>query len=356
MSEGGIVVVGLGAVSPAGWGVGLLVDAVRAGQALPSAALQGLPSGPPRMWRRVPPPPVRPAFLAQPRLRRSSAISQFCVGAAMEAMAGFSSTGLGSGDRRLGLVFCTMTGSVIYSRRYYEEVLQEPSTASPLLFPETVYNAPASHLAAVLGIRGRVHTEVGDAGCFLKALATAEMWLRHRVVDDCLVVAAEEADWLVGEGLCLLNRTAVGSEGAAAMVLCRAEDARGLATLEALTEAVPYGKTHSPAHAIEAIRRGLEDRVPVGSGRGRLLVGGGGGGGRLGRAEEAAWADWEGARWSPKAVLGEAWAAGAAWQCVAAVAGVSAGPFTQAVVSVVGSQENAIGAVFSRPDPVVAPA
>jgi len=350
MSDQDIAVIGCGAVSPAGWGVDRLIDAVRSRQALPSTQLQGSPSGRPLTLRRVPPPAVRPAFLAQPRLRRSSAISQFCISAALEAMGGLRTEAPGLGARRMGLVFCTMTGSVVYSRRYYEEVLQEPATASPLLFPETVYNAPASHLAAVLGIQGRVHTEVGDAGCYLKALATAEMWLQLRVVDRCLVVAAEESDWLVGDGLSLLSRTAVGAEGAAAMVLCRADEERGLARIVALTDPVLYGKRCSPGVAIQEVRRALEAHVDLDAGRGRLLVESTGLNGRLGRADEEAWKDWQGERWSPKAVLGEAWAAGAAWQCVAAVAGLSAGSFAQSVVSVVGSQENAMGVVFARSD------
>lgn len=269
----------------------------------------------------------------------------------MEAMGGTSAGGgAGANSGRLGLVFGTMTGSVVYSRRYYEEVLREPATASPLLFPETVYNAPASHLAAVLGIQGRVHTEVGDAGVYLKAFATAAMWLRLGVVDRCLVVAAEEADGLVGEGLSLLSRTAVGAEGAAAMLLCRAADAPGCARLVAVTEPVLYGKSCSPMMALGRVRRALELEVGLESGHSCLLVDGVGVGGRLDRAVASTWGDWVGERWSPKAVLGEAWAAGAAWQCVAAVAGLSEGRMAQAVVSVVGSQENAIGAVFHRPE------
>lgn len=350
MSDRGLAVVGCGAVSPAGWGVDPLVRAVRAGQALPSTMIQGPSSQRSWAWRRVPPPAVRPAYLAQPRLRRSSPISQFCVGAALEAM-GVASPGGSAGvaPGRLGLVFGTMTGSVVYSRRYYEEVLRDPATASPLLFPETVYNAPASHLAAVLGIQGRVHTEVGDAGVYLKALATAAMWLRLGVVDRCLVVAAEEADGLVGEGLTLLSRTAVGAEGAAAMVVCRVADAPGCPRLVAVTEPVLYGKACSPTMALGRVRQTLELGMGLESGRSRLLVDGTGGGGRLDRAGAVVWRDWEGARWSPKTVLGEAWAAGAAWQCVAAVAGISEESMAQAVVSVVGSQENAIGAVFQGP-------
>ncbi len=54
-----------------------------------------------------------------------------------------------------------------YSRRFYEEVLRDPATASPLIFPETVFNAPASHLAAFLGTTAINYTLVGDEGTFL---------------------------------------------------------------------------------------------------------------------------------------------------------------------------------------------
>ncbi|MGE3311105.1 MAG: beta-ketoacyl synthase N-terminal-like domain-containing protein [Limisphaerales bacterium] len=361
-----IVVTGLGAVSPAGWGVEALIDALRKGTALPSTTIQGPKADHPLALRRVPAPETRPGFLAQPRLRRSSPISHFCVAAAAEALGGIPSAPSESADTlRLGLVFCTMTGSVVYSRRFYEEVLREPVTASPLLFPETVYNAPASHLAAVLGIRGRVHTEVGDAGCLLKALATAALWLNLGVVDRCLVVASEEADWLVGEGLLLLSRTAVGAEGAAALVLARAGEVRGLARLDTISDAFPYGDQRPPDRAIAEARDQLDPTRWFEGGRRPLLVDGIGGGGRLERAERDAWRRWTGDRWSVKAVLGEAWTAGAGWQCAAAVAAVAHGDggdgnadegsrastettFDRAVVSVVGTQENAVAAVFTR--------
>src|SRR3712207_7831863 len=38
-------------------------------------------------------------------------------------------------------------GGVIYTKRFYHEVVESGAeAASPLLFPETVFNAPASHL------------------------------------------------------------------------------------------------------------------------------------------------------------------------------------------------------------------
>jgi len=40
-----------------------------------------------------------------------------------------------------------------------------------MIFPETVFNSSASHLAAYLGSAGVNYTLVGDAGTFLQGLA-----------------------------------------------------------------------------------------------------------------------------------------------------------------------------------------
>ena len=64
---------------------------------------------------------------------------------------------------RLAVIFAVASGSVVYTRRFYEQVTKQGAkAASPMLFPETVYNAPASHLAALLGIDGATYTLVGD--------------------------------------------------------------------------------------------------------------------------------------------------------------------------------------------------
>ncbi len=65
------------------------------------------------------------------------------------------------------------------------------------------------------------------------------------------------------------------------------------------------------------------------------------------RAEIAAWSGWQGARLSPKRVLGEALMAAGAWQCVAALDRLREGKNSQACVSIAGSHQQAIGAYFS---------
>jgi 3-oxoacyl-(acyl-carrier-protein) synthase len=89
----------------------------------------------------------------------------------------------------------------VYSRRFYEQIHKTgANTASPALFPETVYNAPASHLAAQLGIDGITYTLVGDSSIGLAAVKLAQQLLAMDTVDHALVIGAEELDWILCEG------------------------------------------------------------------------------------------------------------------------------------------------------------
>ena len=65
---------------------------------------------------------------------------------------------------------------------------------------------------------------------------------------------------------------------------------------------------------------------------------------KIDRAESKAWNSWAGARLSPKTILGEGLMAAAAWQAVAAID--AAGPERGTLVSVVGCNQQAIGARF----------
>jgi hypothetical protein len=70
---------------------------------------------------------------------------------------------------------------------------------------------------------------------------------------------------------------------------------------------------------------------------------------RLDAAESQAWRDWPGVRVSPRAILGEAFQAATAWQCVTACDGIRHNKFAGANVSVVGANQQAIGARFLKP-------
>ncbi|MGH8100948.1 MAG: beta-ketoacyl synthase N-terminal-like domain-containing protein [Chthoniobacterales bacterium] len=138
------------------------------------------------------------ALPPHPRLRRASAISRFAAAAGLEAL---NDAGIGIDSeraKRTALVFAISNGGVIYTKRFYRDIVESGAqSASPLLFPETVFNAPASHLAAILGITGATYTLVGDGAVGALAVRMAEDLMRSSEFDYCLVVGAEEADWLL---------------------------------------------------------------------------------------------------------------------------------------------------------------
>jgi 3-oxoacyl-(acyl-carrier-protein) synthase len=331
---------GLGAISPAGWGLASLRDALAKGQPLPAKDLARPGWTQPLRVRPVPPPSPPPAVFAHARMRRTSAISRFAVAAAFESL-GSDAARVSRGELRLGIVVATMTGCVHYSRRFYDEALRDPATASPLLFPETVFNAPASHLAAVLGATAINYTLVGDPGAFLQALALAADWLAAGTVDACLVVGAEELDWANADALRLFTRAAVMSEGAGALYLRRQRCAATSVELRAITDPELFHDRRSWELAARRVRQ----QLPRGSPH-ELLCDGFQGVPRLDAADLAAWSDWPGARLSPKRVLGEGLAAAAAWQCVAALDALRQGRHSAANVSVPGCNEQVIGARF----------
>lgn len=135
---------------------------------------------------------------AHPRLRRSSAISRFAAVAGLAALADAKIKLDEQAAARTALIFAVSNGGVIYTKRFYHDIVESGAqAASPLLFPETVFNAPASHLAAILGIAGASYTLVGDGAVGTLALKMAEDLLAGEALDYCLVVGAEEADWLL---------------------------------------------------------------------------------------------------------------------------------------------------------------
>jgi hypothetical protein len=274
-------------------------------------------------------------------LRRTSQITHYAAAAALESVARLRANQ--NGKRRLGVVVCVQSGCVNYSCRFLAEVLKDPATASPVLFPETVYAGPASHVATLLGEVSLTYTLVGDSACFLQGVAVAAQWLADNRVDACIVVGSEESDWIIADALRHLDRPAVLAGGAGALCLCRDPKLSAGAELLAITDAHTYSASVNRERAACAVR----GQLGVGSSE-ELLCDGIGDSPGLDAAERAAWHDWRGARLSPKRVLGEGLIAGGAWQCVAACEAVASGRFNAANVSLVGSNQQAIGARFVR--------
>ena len=251
-----VFVHGVGAVSPAGWGVPALRAALEKNLPLPTSPLARPGWDKLIFVRAVPPPSARPEFLAHPRLRRASAAAQHVVAAALEAL-GPDAKRVQRGELRLGVIVCIMAGCVTYSRRFYEEVLKNPPTASPLIFPETVFNAPASHLAAFLNSGGINYTLVGDDGAYLQGLALAAQWLALGQADACVVVGAEELDWIVADAVRHFHRATVHAAGAGAVYLRREVASENHPELAVVTDSFLFTKKQDRAAAARKMREQL---------------------------------------------------------------------------------------------------
>jgi len=182
---------------------------------------------------------------------------------------------------------------------------------------------------------------VGDAGTFLQALALAGSWLFQNEVDECVIVAAEESDWLTSDSFRYFDRRVILAEGAAAVALRRGAIAKREVFLKAVTSSHTYSGSQKPLQAAERMKTEL-----IGSGKADLLCDSTCGSARFDAPELAAWRDWTGPRIAPKRNLGESLAAGSAWQCVAAIDSLLREKYESAYVSVVGPNQQAIGARF----------
>jgi 3-oxoacyl-(acyl-carrier-protein) synthase len=167
--------------------------------------------------------------------------------------------------QRTALIFAVSNGGVIYTKRFYHEIVESGAqAASPLLFPETVFNAPASHLAAILGLGGASYTLVGDGAVGILALKMADDLMMSDTFDYCLVVGAEEADWLLADAYHkwrLLRsappvepfqdppRGTILSEGAGAILLAR----EGPVRLEKIAGGTNFRKQREAAAGVEMV-------------------------------------------------------------------------------------------------------
>jgi hypothetical protein len=314
---------GVGVVSPAGWGLPEFREVWERRRLIEPASLPH-PDGRPRPVYRVPPPPVRPPWALHPRMRRASLLSHFALAAGLEAL------GDGATPREhpgLCILMGVMGGGVIYSERFYGEVLAQPATASPLLFPETVFNAPASHLGAVLGTRARNDTFVSDSSGMITALATAAVWLADGITDACLVVSCEEADWMTAGAIGQFPHAGIPSEGAAALLLRRDP---GPVELTGLSSAIPQVRGHDRRRAASAVLEelGAGNETPDGV-RLRVIR--------------------SGLPGDPDAIerrFGEGLAATGGWACVAAVDALMRGHAQASVALVSGSNLQTVGCAF----------
>ena len=321
---------GMSWVTPLGSGVEHVWQRLLEGETAPIETIANEQTGAHYLVHRVPP-DATAKLPSHPRLRRASAISRFAAAAGLAALQD-SKLDLD----RLALVFAASNGGVIYTRRFYSAIVESGAqSASPLLFPETVFNAPASHLAAILGITGASYTVVGDGAVGILALKLAEDLLASADIDACLVVAAEEIDPLVCEAYRqwrLLrdpkkpqsDRGMIMSEGAGAVLLGPTGDDLEIEKID------PGANFFRRSEAREKLRqtvRRLGNHVGfcIGSANGTFID----------RAEQAV-IPGNVPVYSPKLALGESVGASVLWQVIAAAQTLRTGKLPDAAGSISG--------------------
>jgi 3-oxoacyl-(acyl-carrier-protein) synthase len=195
-----VYVQGVGAVTPLGPSALVTWNQLCQGQRAPRKMMTSRLGNRDYYWCPVPGKYVSEAA-RHPRLRRSGTVSLLGAAAGFDALADAGLKPSPGMKEEVAIVFAICSGGVIYTRRLYHEIVtQGAQAASPVLFPETVYNAAASHLAALLGIDSQCYTLVGDSSIGLSALHfAAELLTVYPELDRCLVVGTEEGDWLLAD-------------------------------------------------------------------------------------------------------------------------------------------------------------
>jgi len=318
-----LCIAGAGWITPLGRGIDHVWDRLERGDEASTQSISGKKdtknySGflvPEKMLKDLP---------SHARLRRASAISRFAAAAGMDAIAQAEAAGLTIDMTRLALIFAASNGGVIYTKRFYQGIVEAGAqSASPLLFPETVFNAPASHLAAILGINGASYTIVGDGAVGILAIKMASDLLEAQSLDFCLVVAAEEADWILCDAyrkwrLLKSQRPIVPfrepplgtilSEGAGALLLAR----KGFARVVSIHAGGNFSHQRQAPHILGRILHDLRDpdACMIASANGTFVD--------LAESEAIRRISPEAVVYSPKPALGESVGASAMWQIIVA--------------------------------------
>lgn len=226
MTGDALFVRGIGQVSCAGTGVGALTAALADPSWCPELRLDR-PDAPPLAVATC------ATFTTQGLLpplvaRRLDRPARLLAVAAREALAPFGES-LPWARSRVGVSAATgNAGTEALFQILQTTFVTGPEEASPMQFPSTVANAPASQLAILEKLSGPNVTFAEKQVGGLRALAEAGRLLRHARADAVLAAGVDEAHWLNAEGYERLGATArpgrpglVLGEGAAVLLLGR---------------------------------------------------------------------------------------------------------------------------------------
>ena len=174
---------------------------------------------------------------------RMSLVSQFAIAAVHLALRQARlPAGKGAAGPAIGIVYGTSHGPAATTQEIYDDLIDRgPAAVKPRAFQESVFNAPASLASIQFGLKGPIQVLAASV-CAPAVLFQAQMLLAHPGVDAVIALCADELCEAVQSALrvlrwhrpaagphspsgCRPGRGAVSSEGAAALILERGDDA-----------------------------------------------------------------------------------------------------------------------------------
>ena len=248
-----VAITGAGAIGSFGIGTGALWDAAGAGNRT-FASCTRYPGTLP--CAEAVEPDLR-RMLHTGRTSRMSLVSQFAIAAVHLALTQARlSIGKGATGPVIGVVYGTSHGPAATTQEIYDDLIDHgAASVKPRAFQESVFNAPASLASIQFGLKGPIQVLAASV-CAPVVLQQAQMLLAHPDVDAVIALCADELCEAVQSALRVVRwhrpatgtepssssprRGAIASEGAAALLLERADDAlaRGAPALAEMAGAV----------------------------------------------------------------------------------------------------------------------
>ncbi len=193
MNTAGIVITGIGVISPLGVGTAAFWESCRKARTgirkVTAFATHTFKSNLAGCVEDFDPGQFMPSRV----YRRMGRVSRMAVAASIEALKDSGIDLASVGRENIGVIIGTAYGSSSHVEDFYLSLLNDgPRGAQPFLFPETVPNAPASHISMFHGITGPNSTFCQNDISAETAILYARNLLLQDVVDVVLVGGADE--------------------------------------------------------------------------------------------------------------------------------------------------------------------
>lgn len=159
-------------------------------------------------------------YINDRKFRRASEISKYALVAAKIAAGDAVNT------ERTALIMGITHGALNYTQEFHRSIVKD-GAASPILFSDSVLNAPAGNVSIYFGIKGPVHTIVGGPNVAIKSIMLGSKMLVNGSADKVIVISAEEINEL---SFSYYSRKGIGilSEGAGAIVIEKEDSVKEL--------------------------------------------------------------------------------------------------------------------------------